>query len=74
MISISKDGKTFTDILKGTSSGSNNGFENYGIVPQVDAKYIKVSFYGRSGQGNNDSDNNNSVKVSEVRINTAASI
>ena len=74
MISTSKDGKIFTDILKGTSSGSNNGFENYGIVPQVDAKYVKITFYGRSGQGNNDSDNDNSVKVLEVRINTAASI
>jgi hypothetical protein len=70
MISTSKDGKTFTDILKGTSSGSNKGFENYGIIPQVDAKYVKITLYGKSEQDNNGNNNDNSVKVSEVRINT----
>ncbi len=71
MISTSIDGKTFTDVLKGTSSGSTNGLENYGIIPHVDAKYVKITFYGQSGQGNNDSNNDNSVNVSEVRLNTA---
>lgn len=77
MISTSKDGKTFTDVLKGTASGSNKQFENYDIIPQVDAKYVKITLYDRSGQDNNGSNNDNSVKISEVRINTvntAASI
>lgn len=70
MISTSIDGKTFTDVLKGTSSGSTNGFENYDVIPHVDAKYVKITFYGQSGQGDNDNNSDNSVKVSEVRLNT----
>jgi hypothetical protein len=68
MISTSKDGNTFSDVLRGTTIGSSKDFVNYKIMPNIDAKYVRLTSYGaKSGDNNGD---NKSVQIAELRVDT----
>ena len=67
MISASKDGNTFSDILRGTTLGSSKDFVNYKIMPNIDAKYVRLTSYG--AQSGDDNGDNKSVKIAELRVN-----
>ncbi|MGB8159631.1 MAG: discoidin domain-containing protein, partial [Nitrososphaeraceae archaeon] len=47
VIGVSKDGKSFTDVFSGTSSGSTNGFERYEF-PDTTARYVKITVNGNT--------------------------
>ncbi|MGB8084660.1 MAG: discoidin domain-containing protein [Nitrososphaeraceae archaeon] len=68
VISTSDDGTTFTDALRGTSSGSTEALETYDLT-DVDSRFIRITVFG-----NNDDDNNNehdTAAINELRIGTA---
>jgi len=67
VISTSKDGITFTDVLRGTSSGSSDAIETYDLS-DVESKFIRLTVFG-----NNDGDNDDdTAAINELRIGTSA--
>lgn len=67
VISTSKDGITFTDVLRGTSSGSSDAIETYDLT-DVESKFIRITVFG-----NNDGDNDDdTAAINELRIGTSA--
>jgi len=47
VIGLSNDGKSFTDVFSGTSSGNTNGFERYEFPDRM-AQYIKITVNGNT--------------------------
>ncbi len=47
VIAVSNDGKSFTDVFSGTSSGNTNGFERYEF-PDRTARYVKITVNGNT--------------------------
>ena len=47
VIGLSNDGKSFTDVFSGTSSGTTNGFERYEF-PDRTARYVKITVNGNT--------------------------
>src|SRR6476620_925910 len=47
VIGVSNDGKSFTDVFSGTSSGTTNGFERYEF-PDITARYVKITVNGNT--------------------------
>ena len=47
VIAVSNDGKSFTDVFSGTSSGTTNGFERYEF-PDRTARYVKITVNGNT--------------------------
>ena len=74
MISISKDGTTFTDVLKGVSTGVTRAPENYDLPSSanIDVRFIRITVFG-----NVDSDNNSKTSseaaISEIKLFTEPS-
>ena len=62
VLSVSKDGTDFEDVLRSSSSGTTNSEEHYEFSPK-DGRYLRVTFYG-------DSENNEDVTLSELAVNT----
>jgi uncharacterized protein YxeA len=59
VISLSKDGKSFTSVFSGTSSGGTDGFERYNF-PDASARYVKITVNGNTL--------NNWASINEIRV------
>jgi hypothetical protein len=59
VISLSKDGKSFTNVFSGTSSGTTNGFERYDFA-DTNARYVKITVNGNTL--------NDWASINEVRV------
>ena len=66
VISTSDDGTTFTDVLRGTSSGSTDVLEEYDLT-DVDSRFIRVTVFGNN---DDDSDKRDRAAINEFRIGT----
>jgi hypothetical protein len=66
VISTSDDGTTFTDALRGTSSGSTEALETYELT-DVDSRFIRVTVFGNN-DGNNDE--HDTAAINEIRVGT----
>lgn len=62
VVSVSKDGTAFEDVLRGSSSGTTESKEHYGLPPS-DGRYLRITFYG-------DSENDEDVTLRELTVNT----
>lgn len=62
VVSVSKDGTTFEDVLRGSSSGTTESKEHYELSPS-DGRYLRITFYG-------DSENDEEVTIRELTVNT----
>jgi F5/8 type C domain/Bacterial Ig domain len=69
VISTSDDGTTFTDALRGTSSGSTEALETYELT-DVDSRFIRVTVFGNN-DGNNDE--HDTAAINEFRVGTSIS-
>jgi hypothetical protein len=67
VISTSDDGTTFTDALRGTSSGSTEALETYDLS-DVESRYIRVTVFGNNDDNNDDHD---TAAINEIRIGTS---
>ncbi|MDQ3903770.1 MAG: discoidin domain-containing protein [Thermoproteota archaeon] len=47
VISISQDGKTFTNVFSGKSSGTTSSYERYSF-PQIDGRYVRITVNGNT--------------------------
>jgi subtilisin len=61
VLSVSRDGMNFQDVLRRSSSGTTESMERYEFPPS-DGRYLKITFYG-------DSENNEDVAVREFTVN-----
>ena len=61
VVSVSRDGTTFEDVLRSSSSGTTELKEHYGL-PTKDGRYVRVTFYG-------DSENDEHVTLRELAVN-----
>lgn len=61
VLSVSKDGTDFEDVLRSSSSGTTDSKEHYNFPPQ-DGRYLRITFYG-------DSENNEDVALNELTVN-----
>ena len=61
VLSVSKDGTKFEDVLRSSSSGTTESKENYKF-PTSDGRYLRITFYG-------DSENNEDVALRELKVN-----
>lgn len=59
IISLSTDGKSFTGVFSGTSSGGTDGFERYNF-PDATARYVKITVNGNTL--------NNWASISEIAV------
>jgi hypothetical protein len=64
VISTSDDGTTFTDALRGTSSGSTEALETYDLT-DVDSRYIRVTVFGNNDDNNEQHD---TAAINEIRV------
>jgi hypothetical protein len=69
VISTSDDGTTFTDALRGTSSGSTEALETYELT-DVDSRFIRVTVFGNNDGNNDDHD---TAAINEIRVGTSIS-
>lgn len=68
VISTSDDGTTFTDALRGTSSGTTETLETYDLT-DVDSRFIRITVFGNNDDDNNDE--HDTAAINELRIGTA---
>src|SRR5919106_3443988 len=69
VISTSDDGTTFTDALRGTSSGSTEALETYDLT-DVDSRFIRVTVFGNNDDNNEEHD---TAAINEIRVGTSTS-
>jgi len=67
VISISDDGTTFTDALRGTSSGTTEALETYDLT-DVDSRFIRVTVFGNNDDNNDEHD---TAAINEIRVGTS---
>ncbi|MGH9963861.1 MAG: discoidin domain-containing protein [Nitrososphaeraceae archaeon] len=67
VISTSDDGTTFTDALRGTSSGSTEALETYDLT-DVDSRFIRVTVFGNNDDNNDEHD---TAAINEIRVGTS---
>lgn len=67
VISTSDDGTTFTDSLRGTSSGSTEALETYDLT-DVDSRFIRVTVFGNNDDNNDEHD---TAAINEIRVGTS---
>lgn len=67
VISTSDDGTTFTDALRGTSSGSTEALETYDLT-DIDSRFIKVTVFGNNDDNNDEHD---TAAINELRVGTS---
>jgi hypothetical protein len=74
MISISKDGTTFTDVLKGVSTGVTRAPENYDLPSSanIDVRFIRITVFGNV-DGDNNSKTSSEAAISEIKLFTEPS-
>jgi F5/8 type C domain/Bacterial Ig domain len=70
VISNSDDGTTFTDALRGTSSGSTEALETYDLT-DVDSRFIRVTVFGNNDDNNNEE--HDTAAINEIRVGTSTS-
>jgi hypothetical protein len=68
VVSTSDDGTTFTDALRGTSSGSTEALETYDLT-DVDSRFIRITVFGNNDDNNNDE--HDTAAINELRIRTS---
>jgi hypothetical protein len=68
IISTSNDGTTFTDVLRGTSSGSTEAIENYDIADDQ-SRLIRVTVLGNDDESDDEHD---MAAINEIRVGTSA--
>lgn len=66
VISTSDDGTTFTDVLRGTSSGSTEALETYDLA-DVDSRFVRVTVFGNNDDNNDERD---TAAINEIKIGT----
>jgi F5/8 type C domain/Bacterial Ig domain len=71
VISTSDDGTTFTDALRGTSSGSTETLETYDLT-DVDSRFIRVTVFGNNDDNNNNEEHDTAA-INEIRVGTSTS-
>lgn len=62
VLSLSKDGATFEDVLRTSSSGTTEFKERYEFSPS-DSRYLRITFYGNS-------ENDDEVTIREMAVNS----
>lgn len=67
VISTSDDGTTFTDSLRGTSSGSTEALETYDLTDE-DSRFIRVTVFGNNDDNNDEHD---TAAINEIRVGTS---
>ena len=67
VISTSDDGTTFTDALRGTSSGSTEALETYDLT-DVDSRFIRITVFGNNDDNNDEHD---TAAINEIRVGTS---
>jgi hypothetical protein len=67
VISTSDDGTTFTDALRGTSSGSTEALEAYDLT-KVDSRFVRVTVFGNN---DDNKDEHDTAAINEIRIGTS---
>lgn len=67
VISTSDDGTTFTDALRGTSSGSTEALETYDLTDE-DSRFIRVTVFGNNDDNNDEHD---TAAINEIRVGTS---
>jgi F5/8 type C domain/Bacterial Ig domain len=70
VISTSDDGTTFTDALRGTSSGTTEALETYDLT-DVDSRFIRVTVFGNNDDNNNEE--HDTAAINEIRVGTSTS-
>ena len=69
VISTSRDGTTFTDTLRGTSSGITDALEKYKLA-DADSRFIRITVFGNNDDNNNEDDK---AAINEIRVGTSTS-
>jgi F5/8 type C domain/Bacterial Ig domain len=69
VISTSRDGTTFTDTLRGTSSGVTEALEAYELA-NVDSRFIRITVFGNSDDNDSEDDK---AAINEIRVGTSTS-
>jgi F5/8 type C domain/Bacterial Ig domain len=69
VISTSRDGTTFTDTLRGTSSGITEALEEYELA-NVDSRFIRITVFGNSDDKDSEDDK---AAINEIRVGTSTS-
>jgi F5/8 type C domain/Bacterial Ig domain len=67
VISTSDDGTTFTDALRGTSSGTTEALESYDLT-DVDSRFIRVTVFGSN---DDDNEQHDTAAINEIRVGTS---
>jgi hypothetical protein len=67
IISTSVDGTTFTDVLKGTSSGSTEALEKYDLADD-ESRFVRVTVFGNNDENDDDHD---TAAINEIRVGTS---
>ncbi len=62
VLSVSKDGTNFKDVLRSSSSGTTDSKEHYKFPPS-DGRYLRITLYG-------DSENNEDIALRELAVST----
>ncbi|HZD34004.1 MAG TPA: discoidin domain-containing protein [Nitrososphaeraceae archaeon] len=70
VISTSDDGTTFTDVLRGTSSGSTEALETYDLA-DVDSRFVRVTVFGNNDDNNDERD---TAAINEIKIGTPTTV
>jgi F5/8 type C domain/Bacterial Ig domain len=70
VISTSDDGTTFTDALRGTSSGSTEALETYDLT-DVNSRFIRITVFGNNDDNNNEE--HDTAAINEIRVGTSTS-
>ena len=70
IISTSNYGTTFTDILRGVSTGITRAPENYDLLTSIDgeARFIKITVFGNTEIKNNDKTSSSEASISEIKV------
>jgi hypothetical protein len=67
IISTSNDGTTFTDVLRGTSSGSTEAIEKYDLADDQ-SRFIRVTVFGNDDESDDEHD---TAAINEIRVGTS---
>ena len=69
IISTSTDGTTFTDVLRGVSTGVTRAPENYDLLSSADGntQFVRITVFGNTESKNNDR-TSSEASISEIKV------
>ena len=70
IISTSNDGTSFTDILRGVSTGITRAPENYDLLSSADgdARFIRITVFGNTESKDSDNTSSSEASISEIKV------